>query len=293
MSLHIFGSIVTGFGVAANNRGETEGNITTLQKLLWKGDVHTTVSSEAIRWAIRYYWQMQGESVNRIWNDEKEEHDWQDSSWKGWNKPDGITYIDDDLMGYMKAEGGKTEGQKGKTDKRRGVLEIARAVSLIPFSGDITFNAKSGVKDRTSLYGTEVHATRYQYAFAMTPERLRVQDRALKALDAITNLGEVAGNQSRFLYDFSPESIVLRITDDPAPRILYCFEEAENGGIQVASLIKKIDSSDIDPTEIIVGGELAMNEHGATLREKGVQIFRGVKEAAKKSKERMEKWPKA
>lgn len=57
MSLHIFGAIVTGHGCAANNRGETEGNITTLQKLLWKGQVHTTVSAEAIRWALRYYWQ--------------------------------------------------------------------------------------------------------------------------------------------------------------------------------------------------------------------------------------------
>ena len=53
MSLHVFGAVVTGPGVAANNRGENEGNITTLQKLLWNGQVHTTVSSEGIRWAIR------------------------------------------------------------------------------------------------------------------------------------------------------------------------------------------------------------------------------------------------
>jgi CRISPR-associated protein Cst2 len=37
MSLHIFGAVVTGYGCAANNRGEMEGNITTLQKLLGKG----------------------------------------------------------------------------------------------------------------------------------------------------------------------------------------------------------------------------------------------------------------
>ena len=50
MSLHLFGSVLTAHGVAANNRGENEGNISALQKLLWKGKVHTTVSSEAIRW---------------------------------------------------------------------------------------------------------------------------------------------------------------------------------------------------------------------------------------------------
>ena len=51
MSKHLFGIVVTPYGAAANNRGENEGNITTLQKLLWKGEVHTTVSAEAIRWA--------------------------------------------------------------------------------------------------------------------------------------------------------------------------------------------------------------------------------------------------
>ena len=47
MSIHIFGAVLTANGVAANNRGESEGNISTLQKLLWQGQVHTTVSAEA------------------------------------------------------------------------------------------------------------------------------------------------------------------------------------------------------------------------------------------------------
>lgn len=169
MSLHVFGAIVTGYGCAANNRGETEGNITTLQKILWNGEVHTTVSAEAIRWALRYFWQCKGLEVNRLWNDQKEDHEWQDPDWRGWTKTDGKTYIDDDLLGYMVAEGAKVEGEKGSTLKRRGVLEVARAVSLTPFAGDISFNAKSGKKGRTSLYGTEIHATRYQYGFAMNP----------------------------------------------------------------------------------------------------------------------------
>ena len=113
MALHVFGAIVTAPGVAANNRGETEGNITTLQKLIWNDAVHTTVSSEAIRWAIRYYWQTTDQKVNRVWEDEKEDHKWIDGSFSGWGKDKGETYIDDDVLGYMKAEGGKTEGAKG------------------------------------------------------------------------------------------------------------------------------------------------------------------------------------
>ena len=66
MTFHLFGNILTFYGVAANNRGENQGNITTLQKLLWKGETHTVVSSEAIRWAIRYYWQKAEVSVE-LW----------------------------------------------------------------------------------------------------------------------------------------------------------------------------------------------------------------------------------
>ena len=55
MSTHVFGAVVTGYGTAANNRGDNDGgNTTTLQKILWKGDVHSTVSAEAIRWALRF-----------------------------------------------------------------------------------------------------------------------------------------------------------------------------------------------------------------------------------------------
>jgi CRISPR-associated protein Cst2 len=256
MSLHIFGSIVTGYGCAANNRGETEGNITTLQKILWNGQVHTTVSSEAIRWALRYFWQRSGFEVNRVWIDEKEDHAWKDPAWAGWEKPDGRTYIDDDLLGYMVAEGAKVEGQKGSTLKRRGVMEIARAISLSPYAGDISFNAKSGVKGRTSLYGTEMHATRYQYGFAITPQRLRSPIRCLDALDAVAGLSEVAGNHGRFLFDFSPESVVFRISEDPAPRILYCFEES-SPRVTANGLCRKVESGDVQPEELYLGGPIA------------------------------------
>ena len=64
MGYHLHGNIITHYGIAANNRGETEGNITTLQKLLWKNEIHTTVSAEAIRFAIRFHWQQQFHAGN-------------------------------------------------------------------------------------------------------------------------------------------------------------------------------------------------------------------------------------
>ena len=115
MSKHLFGLVITPHGTAANNRGENEGNITTLQKLLWNGEVHTTVSAEAIRWAIRYYWQRKGISVNREWDEDANDHRWRDPKWERWGD-----YIDDDVLGFMVAEAGKAEGNDAEAPEAGG-----------------------------------------------------------------------------------------------------------------------------------------------------------------------------
>ncbi len=342
MTKHLFGLIATPYGPAANNRGENDGNITTLQKILWKNEVHTTVSAEAVRWALRYYWQLQDvNSINREWDNDKSDHKWNDRKWLGWN-PDvagGIKYIDDDLLGFMDAlaaskendvayaipqqrrnlkedvEAAEEEGDpkkvektakkldefeknlvkleekwkaladspsgsdkkvqekdkalereiknlrksmslKGVTLNRRGSLEVTRAISLSPFVGDITFNAKSGTKTNTSLYGTEVHATRYQYGFALTPESLHPSARVIDVVNAIVSLKEVGGNHSRFLFDFSPDSVVFRWTDDFAPRMLYGFEMNADSSVSFAAVLQKLKDGDIDAKELFVGGSI-------------------------------------
>jgi CRISPR-associated protein Cst2 len=343
VSKHLFGLIVTPYGTAANNRGENEGNITTLQKILWKNEVHTTVSAEAIRWALRYFWQKRNgfDSVNRRWNDESGDHDWQDQTWKPWTSNEEAdnqlpTFIDDDVMGFMLAEAASTDGNdeldslkgdkkkldyefktlskdeqkgdygkslkdqsktldgkikimsQGKADKRKGALEVTRAISLLPFAGDITFNAKSGTKSNTSLYGTEVHATRFQYGIALTPESLREKSRALDVVDAVVNLAEVAGNQSRFLFDFSPDSIVFRWTDDFAPRLLYGFEMDSEANLSFDTVLEKVQSGDIVASELFVGGKVVQtlsDSDKETL--KGAFISEGVKQAANALKEKI------
>ncbi len=343
MSKHLFGLIVTPYGAAANNRGENEGNITTLQKLLWKGDVHTTVSAEAIRWALRYFWEKNGSDVNRQWNEEEYDHKWRDQTWAPWTSNDEEvrrqpTFIDDDVMGFMLAEAASTDGNdmldslkedkkkadvelkalskeekktepgkqiqervkdlkgkievlsKGKTDKRRGALEVTRAISLTPFAGDITFNAKSGEKTNTSLYGTELHATRYQYGIALTPESLRDKSRVLKVVDAVMSLREVGGNHSRFLFDFSPDSVVFRWTDDFAPRMLYGFEMNTDGAVSFRGLLQKIKDGDIDPEELFVGGAIvhSLDEESKKLLE-GATISNGGRAGVKAAAEALKK----
>lgn len=261
MSLHVFANFVTPFGTAANNRAETEGNITTLQKLLWKGETHSTVSAEAIRFALRRLLA----DTNRSWSEQSRSNEWQDWEFKGWANENGKTFIDDDLLGYMIAEAAKEEGEAGSANVRRAVLEVTRAVSLTPWPGDVTFNAASpGATPSASKgsdrhknpvpYGTELHATRYQFGIALTPERLRDKSRAAKAITTLCQLGTVAGNHGRFLFDFSPDAVVFRLTDDPAPRLLYCFETLDNGKTVIApSLIKRLEAGSIKKDELVIG----------------------------------------
>jgi CRISPR-associated protein Cst2 len=220
MSKHLFGIICTHHGTSANNRGETEGNITTLQKILWNGTVHTTVSAEALRWGLRYFWQQQGLATNRRWQDDLNRHSWEDPEFA--RGPE--SFIDDDVLGYMSARAASEEGNpgeqptgrrgraRGTTTARRARLEVSRAVSLTPWAGDVTFNAASiGATPSAAMrgdfpvpYGTEVHATRYQYGFALTPEALAMPSRALDVVEALTRLAEVAGQPCPLSLRFLP-----------------------------------------------------------------------------------------
>lgn len=283
MSTHVFANFVTSFGTSANNRAETEGNITTLQKLLWMGETHSTVSAEAIRFALRR--QLGGiEETNRYWEENKRTNIWRDPQFKGWGSDKGKIHIDDDLLGFMIAEAAKEDGSddgKGSANVRRAVLEVTRAVSLTPWAGDVTFNAASPGATPSAQkkgsnpvpYGTEVHATRYQYGIALTPERLRDKSRAAKAIKALCQLGTVAGNHGRFLFDFSPDAVIFRITDDPAPRLLYCFETPDEGKtVQASTLVKRIEAKSVNPKELILGIDDLESELATQLKSKGVTV---------------------
>jgi len=177
---------------------------------------------------------------------------------------------------------------------RRGALEVTRAISLSPFEGDITFNAKSGEKTTTSLYGTEVHATRYQYGIALTPESLRNRSRIIKVVDAVIGLGEVGGNHSRFLFDFSPDSVVFRWTDDFAPRILYGFEMDAKGNVSFPALIQKIKDGDVNAKELFIGGAIVHLLDEETRNQlKDATISNGDKAGVKGAAEALKKQIKA
>jgi len=302
MSTHIHATILTAHGVAANNRGLTEGNITTLQKLVWEtGKMHTTVSAESIRFALRQRFQEAKEKLNRTYSAERV-NVWEDPEFSNWKE-----YLDDDLLGFMsakaaaneaqadsdqgneeeKSESKKSKAKKGTVIVRRSPLEITRAVSLLPWLGDATFNAASpgatpSAQKRGSNpvpYGTEMHATRYQYSLSLTPGHLEKRERAATALRAICSLGAVAGNNARFLFDFSPESIIIRVTEDPAPRILYCFGAGEDNSIHLKQLVQKIKHGDINKEELFIGGSVLNSLNDLELETLGQKNSTGVMNA--------------
>lgn len=300
---YLYGTIVTGEGVAANNRGDNLGNTTTLQKVFVKDEVHTSVSAEAIRFAIRYRFQREDLPVRRKFVDGKLEES------KEWNAEQNI---DDDLMGYMDAaaaqaereeddESGETESgadrpkkgwkkAKGKTTKRQSPLAVSRAVSVRPYRGEISFNAVSGEKEKgkLSLYSAEMHTTEYQYSFGLNLDDVVNKAHIEPFIDAIVDPPQVAGNHSRFAYDFSPSSIVFRVTGAHSPRIQNCFEhEEESRGITMRKLVERVRSGDIPPSEIIVGGEIATSVDGKALEQLGAKVVAGVGEAAAEARIRI------
>jgi CRISPR-associated protein Cst2 len=281
MSQHLFITVVTPTSIAANNRGEGDGStLSTLQKITRGSDQYTTVSAEAIRWGLREYFQNTDEkATNRTFDPDTDKYTLKNERFSARD------FIDDDLFGYMDAKKGSDD--KDATTKRRGALEVSRAISLDPYWGDTAFGSTGGAKGKTSIHSTEMHCTAYQYTVALTPESLKDPKRSISALDAISAVRHVGGNHSRFLYDFRPESIVIRVTKDPSPWIMDCFKR-DGDGVECQRLIRLIKVGDVKANELIVAGEIADTSDGKDLEKLGVKVCRGVKEAIALAKQSLE-----
>ncbi len=267
-------TILTPPGIAANNRGEGDGgNTSTLQRITIGDKVHTTISSESIKWAIReYLGNIYPDKVNRIYDPIVDEYSLKNEEY------DETLYVDDDVFGYMDAR--KNSKNQDATTKRRGVVEVNRAISLTAYNGDKFFNSHAGIKNSNALYNTESHYTRYQYSIGFRLGDFVVADRANLILDAIPNLRHVGGNHSRSLYDYAPASIIIRITNSPSPLILYSFNEEG----KIPEIVRLVEVGDIPPEELILGGQIAQSNEATILDEKDVVVCGGIMEAINTAK---------
>lgn len=268
---NVFTNSITATQTASNNRGEGDGStLSTLQKVITpSGEERTVVKAEAIRWGQRAYLQnICPEDVNRTYLEEKEEYEYKVPEYNH------KKFIDDDFFGYMNAK---------ESRKRKGCFETTTATSVDIWDGDVLFSAKGGTKDSNSLHACEVHHTAYQYGTALNLRDLSDLKRVAIALDCIENLSNVGGNQSRFKFDFSPASILIRITASFAPKFYGTFERI-NGVVECPKLIRLIERGDIPKDELILGGEIFDTASGKRLKELGFNEI-GVCAAISQAKE--------
>ena len=121
-------------------------------------------------------------------------------------------------------------------------------------------------------------------------ERIR---RIEATLNGLASLRRVGGAHSRYFADYSPEVLILRVTTDPAPRMLYCFEQHEGSGHISMRLLERKLGRDISPSELVIGAavdisglsDLERNESGEIIADgpwKGAVVTEGVKDAVTK-----------
>ncbi len=244
--------------ITADHRGEHDDAAEA--RVEWRGPFDRVGGGDPIRTRRRL---ADFEPCNRTYNDDERTNEWQDANFARWDaKSKDKPFIDDDLLGFMQAEGAKQEGGKGGAKVRRAVLEVTRAVSLTPWPGDVTFNAASPGATASAQkkgsnpvpYATEMHATRYSMfrfhpgkaaravpgetraACAWCPRRCSRQSRSLSlrfqsGLDCASCFGRPG----------SSHSVRVRATRQRIAHRRYCTQGP---------------AGDIAPTELVIGGAI-------------------------------------
>jgi CRISPR-associated protein Cst2 len=222
--------------------------------------------------------------------------------------------LDDKLRELREKEGRKEEEEKkAKTEikktetqrsglltrvplqfKRDSVLRMNVAVALEPYRHNTVFtqspmqSTESPFPEKDSPWqntGTSVLLRRqttftaFQYPFALNLEDCRPKaDWTKILLRAIGELNDVAGNHARSYFEFSPASIVIRVT----PRLVaghdtYGFRITEDGKHTLPEVIDGILRDDYPGSEFYLGGKLVkdMGEDAVkALEAKTAKLFR-------------------
>lgn len=224
-SWKIFLSLMTGTFPSANYHGQSEGNHTPLQFLRVLDALHVIIGSAAIRNALR---EGLAAFVDPKWINRSRLHD-QDQPTVGFRGMCGqIGAWDDLLFGWLLAKYGELLRAQGKLAFHRSPLVCNHALSLSPYhpedppliqqvpnvvdrsgNGDGNKNAT-----HSSIIELDTFVSAYQYLLAI--DTYLFQGEAREAIVAIMRaLGQfsnVAGNHARTCFDFSPESLIGRVT---------------------------------------------------------------------------------
>lgn len=258
---NLFATVLTHAAPSGNYRGESEENRTVLQKITRGDNLHTVISPESMRNALREILAQRlggdawGKTINR-----RRLHEEGQLAVEFKDFPDAARFADDFLFGFMVAD--EKEMKKSKRPaKRDSVLRMNLAVSVEPYRFDATFhqsplnagNSPWKNSSTSALLHREVAWTAYQYPFALagsdfTDAQQKGWGRHLLA--AIADLSNVAGGHARAYYEMAPHSIVVRLTD----RLVGGFDTYAFRSDGAWSELARLKTDDLPPKEFWLGG---------------------------------------
>lgn len=190
-------------------------NINPIKKItLNNGQELPYVSSQAIRRALRDKLEEMGWSISEIIAPK-------DKKGAPYTSTDPVSYIDDDLFGYMVAKSGD-DGAKGDSKTRTSPVRVEALVALSKYQGDMDFGTNYMGKNKgidPNIYETEIHSGFYRGTILIELDRIGCKEgfkedlsvdekikRVEGLVDAFQNLWS-SGRQSRYLADISPKFI--------------------------------------------------------------------------------------
>lgn len=230
--------------LAANNRGETDGNGQTLQKVNTSDDTRSVLSGYSIKRSMRDNMQMAGAPVWRYTMDDFDDNipaGYKYQNQEGVLVPtmleatptDPSDFVDTLLFGYMTA----AKGTYNKyATKRKGQVSVSPALSTTPWTGDVAFSQglKASQSDETkkadgkgpdlALFTCERHYTRYQFTVTVNLGNLKGKKNATEAvqhlIESLRSL-QVGGNHASNASEIIPDVLAWRFHKVPGTGNLY------------------------------------------------------------------------
>lgn len=282
---NLFCTVLTYPAPSSNYRGESEENRTVLQKISKDGKDYAIFSSESMRNALREVLIKKGLPNNR-----SRLHNEGQLAVEFKELPNEEEYADDFIFGYMVAD--------KKPKKFDSVLRINYAVALSPYKYEASFhqsplNAKTKNNEgshwqnqgKSVLLHKEISNTAFQYPFALAGNDCAKKPDWVKALlDSVVELHNVAGGHARNYYEFSPKSIVVRLT----PKLVAGFGTYGFNADGSWSEIDRLNADDLPGNEFYLGGDVVRvmsEEKKEALKKQGVHLFANAENLMKQVKQ--------
>lgn len=279
--LNLFATILTHAAPSSNYRGESEQNRTVLQKITRGEEQYAIVSADSIRNAMRETLAELGFPCNR-----QRVHDESQLAVCFENLPNPEQYADDWAFGYMVAKEKEYAKKMKHPAKRDSIVRLNIAVALAPYRFEASLHQSPANVERkprtkvfwfnskdSALLHREASYTAFQYPLALSGQDCQTNpDWTRGLLQAIAQLNNVAGAHARSYFEFTPRSIIVRLT----PKLVAGFEtygfEADGNWRE----LERLNEEDLPTEEFWLGGALVRDmadDSAELLRNAGAKLY--------------------